>query len=178
MVLSRLWGIARQREGRYECLMGFTLLYNLLHFVEITETLICYFNRISYICECVCFIWVTYVYITQRYYLMKFSLLCLGEAAVTVSDDEEIYHIIQEAGVLPHSLRPRVHRRQVARTRMSDRIYRQIQEIRRSRFNRRMIILSDSESSDQSEHDLSDEVNEIYWLLSHGCGLSIIGPLN
>lgn len=109
---------------------------------------------------------------------MKYSLLCLGEAAVTVSDDEEIYHIIQEAGVLPHSLRPRVHRRQVARTRMSDRIYRQIQEIRRSRFNRRMIILSDSESSDQSEHDLSDEVNEIYWLLSHGCGLSIIGPLN
>lgn len=87
---------------------------------------------------------------------------------MTVSDDEEIYHIIQEAGVLPHSLRPRVHRRQVARTRMSERIYRQIQEIRRSRFNRRMIILSDSESSEESEHDLSDEVNKIYFLLSKG----------
>lgn len=109
---------------------------------------------------------------------MKFSLLCLGEAALTVSDDEEIYHIIQEAGVLPHSLRPRVHRRQVARTRMSERIYRQIQEIRRSRFNRRMIILSDSESSDKTEHDLSDEVNKIYCLLSQGCGLSVIRPLN
>lgn len=114
----------------------------------------------------------------QPYNLMKFSLLCLGEAAVTVSDDEEIYHIIQEAGVLPHSLRPRVHRRQVARTRMSERIYRQIQEIRRSRFNRRMIILSDSESSDKTEHDLSDEVNKIYCLLSQGCGLSVIRPLN
>lgn len=69
-----------------------------------------------------------------------------------MNDDDEIYYIIQENGVLPHSLRPRVHRRQVARTRMSERIYQQIQEIRRSRFNRRMIILSDSESSSESEY--------------------------
>lgn len=31
-----------------------------------------------------------------------------------------------------------------------------------------MIILSDSESSEESEHDLSDEVNKIYFLLSKG----------
>ncbi|XP_062594501.1 PHD and RING finger domain-containing protein 1-like isoform X2 [Saccostrea cucullata] len=79
-----------------------------------------------------------------------------GGAAEVVNDDEEIYHIIQENGVLPHSLRPRVHRRQVARTRMSERIFQHIQEIRRSRFNRRMIILSDSESSSEGENVLSE----------------------
>lgn len=76
---------------------------------------------------------------------------------MTVSDDDEIYDIIQEEDVLPHTLRPRVHRRQVARTRLSERVYQQIQEIRRSRFNRRMIILSDVESS-ESENSASEVI--------------------